>query len=42
MLQLNVQPFASDALDDAMRLAQTKALHSYSSVATPCSVSFLL
>ncbi len=30
MLQLNVQPYASDALEDAMRLAQTKALNSYS------------
>lgn len=29
MLQINVQPFASDALEDAMRLAQTKALNSY-------------
>jgi len=30
MLQINVQPYASDALEDAMRLAQTKALNSYS------------
>jgi hypothetical protein len=30
MLQINLQPFASDALEDAMRLAQTKALNSYS------------
>ena len=29
MLQINVQSFASDALEDAMRLAQTKALNSY-------------
>jgi hypothetical protein len=30
MLQINLQPYASDALEDAMRLAQTKALNSYS------------
>lgn len=30
MLQTNMQPYASDALEDAMRLAQTKALNSYS------------
>jgi hypothetical protein len=30
MLQINIQPYASDALEDAMRLAQTKALNSYS------------
>lgn len=30
MLQINVQPYASDALEDAMRLAQTKALNSFS------------
>lgn len=30
MLQTNVMPYASDALEDAMRLAQTKALNSYS------------
>lgn len=29
MLQSELLPFASDALDDAMRLAQTKALNSY-------------
>lgn len=29
MLQIDVCPFASDALEDAMRLAQTKALNSY-------------
>ena len=29
MLQVNMKPFASDALEDAMRLAQTKALNSY-------------
>jgi hypothetical protein len=29
MLQIDVQPYASDALEDAMRLAQTKALNSY-------------
>ena len=29
MLQVDVCPFASDALEDAMRLAQTKALNSY-------------
>lgn len=29
MLQVNVKPYASDALEDAMRLAQTKALNSY-------------
>lgn len=29
MLQINVQPYASDALEDAMRLAQTKALNSF-------------
>lgn len=29
MLQVNTMPFASDALEDAMRLAQTKALNSY-------------
>lgn len=29
MLQVNTKPFASDALEDAMRLAQTKALNSY-------------
>lgn len=29
MLQINLCPFASDALEDAMRLAQTKALNSY-------------
>jgi hypothetical protein len=29
-LQINTIPFASDALEDAMRLAQTKALNSYS------------
>lgn len=29
MLQIDVMPFASDALEDAMRLAQTKALNSY-------------
>lgn len=29
MLQIDVQPFASDALEDAMRLAQTKSLNSY-------------
>lgn len=30
MLQTNLMPYASDALEDAMRLAQTKALNSYS------------
>jgi hypothetical protein len=30
MLQINLKTFASDALEDAMRLAQTKALNSYS------------
>jgi hypothetical protein len=30
VLSINVQPYASDALEDAMRLAQTKALNSYS------------
>lgn len=30
MLQIDVTPYASDALEDAMRLAQTKALNSYS------------
>lgn len=30
MLQVDVCPFASDALEDAMRLAQTKSLNSYS------------
>jgi hypothetical protein len=30
MLAINLQPYASDALEDAMRLAQTKALNSYS------------
>ena len=29
MLQVDVMPYASDALEDAMRLAQTKALNSY-------------
>ena len=29
MLQVNVRTYASDALEDAMRLAQTKALNSY-------------
>ena len=29
MLQIDVCPYASDALEDAMRLAQTKALNSY-------------
>ena len=29
MLQVDVCPFASDALEDAMRLAQTKSLNSY-------------
>ena len=29
MFQVNVKTFASDALEDAMRLAQTKALNSY-------------
>jgi len=29
MLQVDVCPFASDALEDAMKLAQTKALNSY-------------
>jgi hypothetical protein len=29
VLQINTQPYASDALEDAMRLAQTKALNSY-------------
>ena len=29
MLQINTTNFASDALEDAMRLAQTKALNSY-------------
>ena len=29
MLQVDVSPFASDALEDAMRLAQTKSLNSY-------------
>lgn len=29
MLQIDVSPFASDALEDAMRLAQTKSLNSY-------------
>lgn len=29
MLQIDVNPFASDALEDAMRLAQTKSLNSY-------------
>ena len=29
MLQIDVTPYASDALEDAMRLAQTKALNSY-------------
>jgi hypothetical protein len=30
VLSINLQPYASDALEDAMRLAQTKALNSYS------------
>ena len=30
MLQVDVIPYASDALEDAMRLAQTKSLNSYS------------
>ena len=30
MLQVDLCPFASDALEDAMRLAQTKSLNSYS------------
>lgn len=30
MLQVNMQNYASDALEDAMRLAQTKALNSFS------------
>jgi hypothetical protein len=30
MLQISLQTYASDALEDAMRLAQTKALNSYS------------
>lgn len=30
MLQIDVTPYASDALEDAMRLAQTKSLNSYS------------
>jgi hypothetical protein len=30
MLEINVQPYASDALEDAMSLSQTKALNSYS------------
>jgi hypothetical protein len=30
MFQINVKTYASDALEDAMRLAQTKALNSYS------------
>lgn len=30
MLQVDICPFASDALEDAMRLAQTKSLNSYS------------
>lgn len=30
MLQVNTAPYASDALEDAMRLAQTKAINSYS------------
>lgn len=29
MLQIDVMPYASDALEDAMRLAQTKSLNSY-------------
>jgi len=29
MLQIDITPYASDALEDAMRLAQTKALNSY-------------
>lgn len=29
MLQIDITPFASDALEDAMRLAQTKSLNSY-------------
>ena len=29
MLQIDIRPFASDALEDAMRLAQTKSLNSY-------------
>ena len=29
MLQIDISPFASDALEDAMRLAQTKSLNSY-------------
>lgn len=29
MLQVDISPFASDALEDAMRLAQTKSLNSY-------------
>lgn len=29
MLQIDTRPFASDALEDAMRLAQTKSLNSY-------------
>ena len=29
MLQVDIMPFASDALEDAMRLAQTKSLNSY-------------
>lgn len=29
MLQIDICPFASDALEDAMRLAQTKSLNSY-------------
>jgi hypothetical protein len=30
MLQIDVTPYASDALEDAMKLAQTKSLNSYS------------
>ena len=30
MLQIDVKSIASDALEDAMRLAQTKAINSYS------------
>lgn len=30
MLQIDLRPYASDALEDAMRLAQTKALNSFS------------
>lgn len=29
MLQIDIKPFASDALEDAMRLAQVKAMNSY-------------